>query len=453
MTIKQLSDGDNDGVCIGQSPLDRLAFFGGTPVQRFSGAAQAALTRGRGAGVVATYGSTQSPSTVNAITSGERAFTVQSGTGGTMLVAATDAVVVNKPTAQAGLGLGNARVSASNTLQQSFFNASGGNITPTASEAYSIVALRGFPVLTPTLSPAQVPANSVVEQQFTVNGLIAGALAIVAKPTSQAGLDIAGVRVVGANTLGITFVNVTAAPITPTASEVYRVTQLLGLDALNNEIMFGMNMGTIGAIGAGVVATGGATTLTGLLATDILCGISKPTTSAAATNAAVPVSGLIAANTFTALFAGIGSGATPTASEVYGIKVARIAPVAPLVLYTPTISPGSVAANTTAEQTFSLPGLVAGSVVHVNKPSWTNGLGIAGVRVSAADTLAITFVNTTGSAIVPPSEAYTVGNFQLPSPGAGNVVYQTASPWADNVGNLLGALRAALVGHSFVAGS
>lgn len=65
---------------------------------------------------------------------------------------------------------------------------------------------------------------------------------------------------------------------------------------------------------------------------------------------------------------------------------------------------GSTAAtaNTTTEQTFTVPGLQLGDVVvALNKPALQAGLGIVNARVSAADTLAITFVNATGSDITP----------------------------------------------------
>lgn len=78
-------------------------------------------------------------------------------------------------------------------------------------------------VLSVTLSPALVSANTTAEQTFTVNGLLAGDMAVVTKPTAQAGLGIVGSRVSAANTLAITFSNNTGASITPTASEVYLV--------------------------------------------------------------------------------------------------------------------------------------------------------------------------------------------------------------------------------------
>lgn len=73
-----------------------------------------------------------------------------------------------------------------------------------------------------------------------------------------------------------------------------------------------------------------------------------------------------------------------------------------------SINPASVAANTTAEQTFALPGLKVGDWVMVNKPSLTAGLNIANARCSAADTLAITFGNHTAGAIDAGAENYLI---------------------------------------------
>lgn len=75
-----------------------------------------------------------------------------------------------------------------------------------------------------------------------------------------------------------------------------------------------------------------------------------------------------------------------------------------------TLSPVLIVANTTAEQTFTVNGLLAGDVLGcINKPTAQAGLGIVGGRVSAANTLAITFSNNTGSSITPTaSQVYKV---------------------------------------------
>lgn len=74
-----------------------------------------------------------------------------------------------------------------------------------------------------------------------------------------------------------------------------------------------------------------------------------------------------------------------------------------------TLSPAQVAINTTVEQTFACPGvkLSVDTVIHVRKPTTQAGLGIVGSRVTADDTVAITFINCTGVAITPTaSESY-----------------------------------------------
>lgn len=72
--------------------------------------------------------------------------------------------------------------------------------------------------------------------------------------------------------------------------------------------------------------------------------------------------------------------------------------------YSQTITPASVAANTTAEQTFTVTGLTTADKVTLNPGAApTAGTGIVGVRVSAADTLAVTYSNNTAGALTPVS--------------------------------------------------
>ncbi|MDP3869181.1 hypothetical protein [Phenylobacterium sp.] len=75
---------------------------------------------------------------------------------------------------------------------------------------------------------------------------------------------------------------------------------------------------------------------------------------------------------------------------------------------TASLNVTEVAANTSAEQTFTITGLKVGDYVMVNKPSASAGLGVVGARVSAADTLAITFMNATASGIDPAAETYSI---------------------------------------------
>ena len=61
-------------------------------------------------------------------------------------------------------------------------------------------------------------------------------------------------------------------------------------------------------------------------------------------------------------------------------------------------------ANTTVARTFTIDGLAVGDYVQVQKPTHQAGLGIVNSRVSAANTLEITYGNYTGSTIVPTDE-------------------------------------------------
>ena len=319
VTTRQLSDGNGlqggGGTLLGINAADKIGFFGATPV------VQAGSTGSlRGAvGTVTVYATTQSPTSVAPNTAAEQALTV---TG----VATGQLVIVNKPTAQAGLALATARVSATNTIQVTFANDTAATITPTASETYIVTAIPASMLLTAVLSPAAVQPNTTAEQTFAVAGVGGGAAVAVNKPTAQAGLAILGARAVGAGLLGITFANLTAATITPTAAESYLVFAQQGIS---------------------------------------------------------------------------------------------LQPIEQVI--TAALTPVAVAPNTSAEQTFTVPGLPSGTPVIVNKPSAQNGLSIGGARVSALNTLAITFVNNTAATITPTAaEVYSIGSFPGPVAAAGS---------------------------------
>lgn len=83
--------------------------------------------------------------------------------------------------------------------------------------------VKGEWALAVTLSPAAVANATSAEQTFTVTGLLLGDHITVNKPTAQAGIGIVGSRCSANDVLAITFMNATAATVTPTASEVYLV--------------------------------------------------------------------------------------------------------------------------------------------------------------------------------------------------------------------------------------
>ena len=66
------------------------------------------------------------------------------------------------------------------------------------------------------INPAEVAANTVISQDFTITGLATTDKVLVNPGTYIIG--VAGAYVVGANLLRIIFVNPTAAPITPASS-------------------------------------------------------------------------------------------------------------------------------------------------------------------------------------------------------------------------------------------
>lgn len=77
--------------------------------------------------------------------------------------------------------------------------------------------------------------------------------------------------------------------------------------------------------------------------------------------------------------------------------------------FTVTLSPATIATTTSAEQTFTMTGLLTTDYVYVNKPTAQAGICIVGARVSAANVLAITFANVTSGTLTPTtSEAYKV---------------------------------------------
>lgn len=529
-----LTKNNSEGSMIGQTPSEKLAFWGDIPIPQRSNPLQAAIQAGP-MGEIVTFQATLSPSAVAANTTAEQTFTVAG------LVATDFVAAVNKPTTQAGLGIGNARISAANTLALTFSNDTTGSITPTASEVYTIIIIRGLTTISSTLTPSPVPANTSMEQTFSIapsgaagtasinsagqvtqiaitaggsgyytpptvilsggndpntyktgttsgigsgtgasstypggcgatgvaiinssgavvgvqitnpgsgytvaptvtfiggNNIAPGMLAMVSKPTLNAGVGIGGARVAGNNSVAITFVNNTAAVVTPT-SEAYTIFVSNEMPVVNKTHLYGVSA-TFGGTGASTTSEQ-SVSLTGLSTTDTILGVSKPT---AQTGLIVGTGRVSSANNLSLVFGNISpSMITPTAQETYTLGAWKRTTTDPLLIYTPLLSPASVAANTTAEQTFTVTGLVSGSAVWVNKPSYQVGLSITGCRVSAADTLAITFQNNTAAAIVPTAEVYTVGNFTIPGPGTNNYVAVQSSSTLNAVMDLLTELQ------------
>lgn len=72
------------------------------------------------------------------------------------------------------------------------------------------------------------------------------------------------------------------------------------------------------------------------------------------------------------------------------------------------INPASVAAATSAEQSFTVPGVLLGDIVVAIPASTLNaGLGVSHARATGTDTVAIRFVNATAGALDPAAADYT----------------------------------------------
>ena len=71
--------------------------------------------------------------------------------------------------------------------------------------------------------------------------------------------------------------------------------------------------------------------------------------------------------------------------------------------------PTTVAANTTVESTYTVPGVYSGDFLEINKPSHLAGLSIGNIRASATNTIAIQWVNSTTSTVTSvPNELYLI---------------------------------------------
>jgi hypothetical protein len=74
-----------------------------------------------------------------------------------------------------------------------------------------------------------------------------------------------------------------------------------------------------------------------------------------------------------------------------------------------SLTPSTVAANTVAEQTFTITGLTTDDfIVGLAPPGNVANIGICGHRISLANTLAITFFNNNGAPLAPPSGTYKI---------------------------------------------
>lgn len=432
---KSLSDQDSQGTQLGDNSVDLISFYG-VPSIAQPGVGPAAYLAGASndLATLTKYQHTLATTATGASTTAEITSSV---TG----ILVGDLVAVNKPAAQTGLGVAGYRVSAANAIGITFCNISSGSITNTSTDAWDVIGVSAGLATTASLSPAAVAAAGA-EQILSVPGATVGSFPIINKPTQQNGLGISNVRVVAAGQVAVTFLNNSSGAITPTAAETYGFAFLPTLQPVNS-LQYKMSWATSSI--AATTTTDVSTTITGLLANDVIAGASKPSYQAGIGVVGYRVS---AANTAYLTYVSQSSGAITTTYEAYGVTVMRLAPKAPFVVSTATLTPVSVAATTSAEQTFTVPFLNASTSVLVSKPSYTAGIHVVGARVSAASTLALTFQNNNTSAVVPPAEVYTIAAIPLQGPGAvttagttTNSIAVSASPSASAVKDIRAALQ------------
>ncbi len=403
---RQLSDQNSQGTQIGVSLTDEVGFYGAAPIISPFVAFPSENASIQDNGTLTKYQVTLSTGSVGATTTLETTSTV---TG----ILAADVIAVNKPAAQAGLGIAGYRVTAANAIGVNYTVISSGAITPTSTDAYDVIGINSNYTTTAVLIPTSVPATPAgSEQVFTVLGALPGTFPIVNKPTNQAGLGISNIRVVADDQVAITYLNNSSGAITPTASETYSFAFLPTLVPSDRSLVYKFTPATTAV--AASTAVDVTTAVTGIQADDIISGVSKPSFQAGLGIIGYRVSS--AGNIAVTLYEG--SSAVTSTAEAYAATVQRKIAKAPFVITTQTLTPTSVAATTTAEQTFTVNSLNASTSVLVSKPSFTPGIHIVGMRVSAASTLAITFQNSNTTAVVPPSELYTIAAVPLQGPGA-----------------------------------
>ncbi len=91
-----------------------------------------------------------------------------------------------------------------------------------------------------------------------------------------------------------------------------------------------------------------------------------------------------------------------------------------LLEFRATLSPAIVATITCAAESATVAGILAGDIpVSVVKPTEQAGLGLAGFRVSADDTVEINFVNPTASGITPTASEEYIFTVLRPDEGQG----------------------------------
>lgn len=270
------------------------------------------------------------PTACAATTTTEQLFNVPGATVGSL-------PVINKPTLQAGLAVGNVRVVSAGVVGVTYANVSTGAITPTAAETYAFAFV-------PTMAPASnalvynisqastaVAASSTAEVTTAITGLlVTDVISGASKPSSQAGLGVAGYRVTSAGNVGITLMNVSSA-VTST-NETYAVT----VERTNAKAPFVVTTATITSTTAVSASSTSEQTFTipALASASTSVIVSKPSHTPGLIIGGARIS---AASTLAINFVNISGAAITPPSEIYTIG------------YVPLVGPGAVATTGTSQ--------------------------------------------------------------------------------------------------------
>jgi hypothetical protein len=376
--------------------------------------------------------------------------------------------VANKPSHQAGLGIGSVRCQTTGIYTMEYVNVCATTaITPTATDVYDIIEFKQSPLTaTATVTAPLLLPQSTNEVVVTVGTGIAlpGYAVVVNKPTAQttAGSPVVvpamAARVVGVNQVAITMGNcaTTAAGVTPT-SEAYNFAFVPQINATNPLIVYGCPAAQAAVTASSLVETSAA--VTGTVLTDIVIGVQRNSTAISVSSSVLSVGRVTSANSITMTYANVASTGsfTDTTTGIYPVTLLRQNALNPVQMYYPLLNATTCAATTTIEATTTVTGLIVSSSVIVNKPTYTPGLVVLNARVSAANTLAVTYGNFTTNSISVPAEVYTVANVQLQGPGtgvtvtAGNFVGVTYNPGLQESIRNAQALRNSLVALNLIA--
>ena len=189
MPYRVLDDANSDGVVLGQSIAAKVGLYGGPAIPQRSVPMQANI-QGLGSGMLSTSVLSFTPAAVGANTCVEQLFAI-SPTTGVFCETSTDFVLcVNKPTANAGVGIIGTRISATNQVAMNFNNVSTASIQPTQPENYQTVIAHGVPIITQNWKPTAVASMTTSEQIVSVMGSGAAGTAIINSAGQVVGVNI-----------------------------------------------------------------------------------------------------------------------------------------------------------------------------------------------------------------------------------------------------------------------